>query len=308
MKLRTFAVGFMLTALAASLQAQRIAIGIAPTYDAGGDEFGDAVIQHLSLFIYQGLVDSKQFAPRLLTPGGVYTPLDTSWLTDYVQDRPELDLLLISTLKPTVTDKNGSTISVELSLLDAHTGDNKGSWTVTDMTKTKSAWLQKGESMVTSAVTGRGSQYGYSYTPSTDFQKQPIGKTTAHLAQEARDTLPAHLAGFTKAGASADAPAAVGGPCAMHTKLTYNYKHSASHSYNLMVNELDETTTIQDGIGTFQAPAGPIVLQFTINDAPYKLARENLYQLSAVHSCAAGAPSTLVIDVGQGGDAHDRWE
>ena len=52
--------------------------------------------------------------------------------------------------------------------------------------------------------------------------------------------------------------AAVGGPCAMHTELTYNYKHSASHSYTLMANELDETMTIQDGIGTFQAPAGPL--------------------------------------------------
>ena len=59
------------------------------------------MVQHLTLYIYQDLVDSKQFAPSLLNPGGVYTPLDTSWLTEYVQDRPDLDLLLVSTLKPT---------------------------------------------------------------------------------------------------------------------------------------------------------------------------------------------------------------
>jgi hypothetical protein len=37
----------------------------------------------------------------------------------YVQDRPDLDLLLVSTLKPTVTDKNGSTVLIELTLLEA---------------------------------------------------------------------------------------------------------------------------------------------------------------------------------------------
>ena len=64
------------------------------------------------------------------------------------------------------------------------------------------------------------------------------------------------------------------GPCQLHTKVTYNYKHSVSHSYTLLANGLDETTTIQDGISAFKAPEGPLLLQFTINDAPYKLAKE----------------------------------
>jgi len=107
------------------MSAQRIALGIAPAYDAGGDDFGPLLVQHLTLSIYQDLLGSKQFAPSLLSPGGVYTPLDTSWLLEYVQDRPELDLLLVSTLKPTVNDKNGSSINIELDLLDAHSGDRK---------------------------------------------------------------------------------------------------------------------------------------------------------------------------------------
>jgi len=99
------------------MSAQRIALGIAPAYDAGGDDFGPLLVQHLTLYIYQDLLGSKQFAPSLLSPGGVYTPLDTSWLTEYVQDRPELDLLLVATLKPTVSDKASSTIAIELDLL-----------------------------------------------------------------------------------------------------------------------------------------------------------------------------------------------
>lgn len=265
----------------------------------------------MTLYLYQDLLGNKQFAPSLLSPGGVYTPLDTSWLSEYVQDRPDLDLLLISTLKPTVPiDKNGGfNISVELSLLDAHTGDAKSTWTVTDTIKSKSAWLEKGQSMLTNSINERSDRYGLNgISPSSDFDKQPIGKTTAHLAEEARDSLGTHLAGFAKTAPEVvDAGGSVSGsgPCEMHTRVTYNYKHSASHSYTLLANGLDQTTTVQDGISDFKAPEGPLLLQFTINDAPYKLSKQAIYQLSTIHSCKS---STLVIDVGQGGDAHHHWE
>jgi hypothetical protein len=159
--------------------------------------------------------------------------------------------------------------------------------------------------MVTSAVTDRSSQYGFDIMPSRDFEKQPIGKTTAHLAEEIRDTLPAHLGGFTKTGAEQAVEVAGGAPCAMHTRVTYGYKHSASHSYTLLANGLDQTTTITDGVSDFKIGEGPLLLQFTINDAPYKLSKEPVYQMSTMHSCKS---STLVIDIGQGGDAHHHWE
>jgi hypothetical protein len=293
------------------MQAQRIAIGVAPAYDAGGDDFGEAVVQHLTLYLYQDLSGSKQFAPSLLNPGGVYTPLDTSWLTEYVQDRPDLDLLLVSTLKPTVNDKGGgTTINVEVSLLDAHTGDTKSTWTVSETIKEKNAWLQKGQAMVTSAVSGRADSYGVSIlSTSTDFEKQAIGKLTQQMADQIRDTLPAHLGGFA-AKTSPDktlevALAGSGVPCEMHTKVTYNYRHSVSHSYTLTANRLDQTLTVQDGVSTFKAPEGPLLLQFSLNDTPYRLEKEPVYQLSTIHSCKM---STLVIDVGQGGDAHHHWE
>jgi hypothetical protein len=305
MKRAAFAGAFVLVVCAASAQAQRISLGIAPAFDAGGEDFGSAVVEHLSLFVYQDLMPGKQFAPSLLNPGGVYTPLDTTWLTDYVQDRPELDLLLVSVLKPTLSDKNGTTITIELSLLDAHSGDTKSTWTVAETTKAKNAWLEKGESMVSSAVSDRTSRYGYDLSaPVSDFEKQPIGKTTVHLAQEINDTLPAHLGGFTKTAVEKPTPAP-SGACTMHTRITYNYKHSVSHSYTLRANGLDQTTTVADGISTFKADEGPLLLQFELNDAPYKLAKEPVYQLSSMHSCTN---TTLVIDVGQGGDAHPHWE
>jgi hypothetical protein len=292
------------------MPAQKIAVGIAPVFDAGGDEFGEAVTQHLTLFMYQDLMGNKQFVASLLSPGGVYTPLDASWLTEYVQDRPELDLLLISTLKPTVaTDKNGGfAISVEISLLDARTGDNKGTWTVSDTIKSKNAWLEKGSSILTSSVNDRSGRYGLSaMSPSSDWEKSPMGKTASHLAEQVRDTLSVHLGGFVKKGSTeiVDAGNAPSGPCDVHTRITYNYKHSVSRSYTLLANGLDQSTTIQDGIAGFKAPEGPLLLQFAINDAPYKLSKQAIYQLSATHSCKN---STLVIDIGQGGDAHQHWE
>ncbi|MGA1983197.1 MAG: hypothetical protein ABSG84_12125 [Acidobacteriaceae bacterium] len=310
MKLRELAVGLAFLAVTASAPAQRIAVGIAPAYDAGGDDFGEVVVQHLTLYMYQDLQGGKQFAPTLLNPGGVYTPLDTSWLTDYVQDRPEIDLLLVSTLKPTVNEKGGGyTVTVELSLLDAHTGDTKSTWTVSETIKEKNAWLEKGQAMVASAVSDRSSQYGLSglsVSSSSDFEKQPIGKITQHLAEMIRDTLPAHLGNFAaKSGPMEVAMAGPAAPCEMHTRITYNYKHSVSHSYTLLANGLDQTTTLVDGVSSFKSAEGPLLLQFSLNDTPYKLEKEPVYQLSTFHSCKS---STLVIDVGQGGDAHHHWE
>jgi hypothetical protein len=311
MRLRGLAVGLAFLAVTAAAPAQRIVIGIAPTYDASGEDYGEAVTQHLTLFTYQNLVDSKQFAPSLLNPGGVYTPLDTSWLTEYVQDRPDIDLLLVTTLKPAVNDKSGGyAINIEVSLLDPHTGDTKSAWIVSDAMKEKNAWLQKGSAMVTSAVNGRADSYGVSIlSTSTDFEKQPIGKITEHLAEEIRDTLPAHLGGLAaKTGPDKALDVALAGsttPCEMHTKVTYNYKHVVSHSYTLLANKLDQSLTVQDGVSTFKAPEGPLLLQFSLNDTPYRLEKEPVYQLSAIHSCKN---STLVIDVGQGGDAHQHWE
>jgi hypothetical protein len=310
-KLRALAVGLAFLAVTAAVPAQKIAVGIAPVYDAGGDDFGEALVQHLTLYIYQDLVDNKQVAPSLLNPGGVYTPLDTSWLTEYVRDRPDLDLLLVSTLKPTVNDKSGGvTISIEANLVDPQTGDTKSTWIVSQTIKEKNAWLQKGQAIVSSAVNGRADSYGVTLmSTSTDFEKQPIGKLTQQLADQIRDTLPAHLgAAAAKAGSDKTLQVALAGggaPCEMHTKVTYNYRHSASHSYTLYANRLDQTLTVQDGVSTFKAPEGPLLLQFSLNDTPYRLEKEPVYQLSTIHSCKT---STLVIDVGQGGDAHSHWE
>jgi hypothetical protein len=298
------AVAVLSLGIAASARAQKIVVGIAPAFDAGGDEFGEALVQHLTLFAYQDLLSSSQFTPVLLNPGGIYTPLDTNWLTEYVQDRPELDLILVPTLKPTVVDKNTATVVVELSLLDPKTGDAKSTWTVSEMTKEKNAWVQKGQAMAMSMAGDRSQRYGVSMpSPTSDFEKQPIGKTTEHLAAQVKDTLGAHIGGVKASGAKPEPQGS--GACPVHVRITYNYKHAVSRSYTMLANGLDETSNIADGVATFKADEGPMLLQFTVNDAPYRMSKEPLYQLSAMHSCNY---QTLVVDLGQQGDAHQHWE
>ena len=299
----------LLAGAALSASAQRLAIGIAPTYDGGGEDLGTAVTQHLTLFTYQALAETKTFVPSLLNPGGVYNPIDTSWLAEYANDRPDLDLLLVSTLKPTVSAEKGSwSLIIALTLVDAKTGKEGDSWTVSTAIKSKNYFLQRGDAIVGQTISGNATLA--LWAPARTFERQPLGKATAHLAEAIRDSLPSHIAGF-KASNPAPPPANATGsmantePCEMKTRITYSYKKSAAQSYTILANDLDESTTVKDGVGQFKIAPGPLLLQFQLSDAPYKLAKQPLYQLTTVHSCDKG---TLIVDIGPGGDAHHRWE
>jgi hypothetical protein len=293
--------------------AQKVSVGIAPVFDGGGEAFGPVVAQHLTLFAYQDLLESPAAHPSLLSPGGVYSPLDTSWLVEYVQDRTELNLLLVATLKPVVNpSKEKWVIPVELVLLNARSGDTVASWTVSTEINSHKTLLEFGQVVLEQGSQGRYGQMKdtYKIAPSRDFEKQPLGKATAHLASSIRETLEAKLAslGMAKsAQASLVQASAQGAPglCPVNVKITYAYKHSASHAYLLLANGLDQSTNLKDGTASFTAPEGELLLQFSINDAPYKLEKEPMYQLSAVHSCKF---SNLTVDLGPGGDAHPHWE
>lgn len=297
----------VLAAVAApAAAAQKVAVGIAPVYDASAAVFGPVLAQHLTLFAYQDMLKESAAAyPYLLSPGGVYSPLDTSWLVDYVQDRTDLDVLLVSTLKQvTNPDKRKWNIPVDLQLLDAHSGNSLAEWTVYFEV---SSW----KTLTDYGTPIEGQRTGFGGTlfvgvPSRNFEKQPLGKATAQLARSIRESLDAKLASLPSTKGTAKAVAAGSLVlCPVNAKITYGYKHSASQSYMLMVNGMDQSTTIKDGVSTFNAPEGEVLLQFSVKDAPYKLMKEELYQLSLQHSCKY---TTLIVDLAKGGDAHPRWE
>jgi hypothetical protein len=275
--------------------AQQWKVGIAPTFDAGSDIAGPLITQHLPLSLYANLLKTGNYFPSLLAPGGVYSPFDTSWILDYVRDRQDLDLLLLTTLKPSA---KGAPLLVDVSLLNAHTGEVISSWSVNSDPTTKKGFLK---------AIGSSLQAGL-LTPAA-FVASPLGQAVERVAGFIRDQLPAKTAALPPLKDASPQPVAAPAPssksCLMHTRITYAYKHAVSRSHSLLVNDLDESTTIQDGVSSFLIAEGPILLQFTLNDAPYSMSKQSLYQLSTLHGCAQ---QTLMIDIGKQGDAHFHWE
>lgn len=289
-------------------------VGIAPVYDGSGAAFGPTFAQHLTLFMYQEMLSSSAVHPVLLSPGGVYSPLDVSWLVDYAHDRPELSLLLVATLKPVANpDKSRWTIPVDLLLLNAATGESIATWTDSIEINSKKTLTDYGSFDVGSASLDRYGQVSQNYAiaPSRAFQKQPLGKACAHLANTIKGSLEQKLGGAAAGGTDSSAAAASAaasaeqGSCPIHVRITYGYKHSASQSYMLLANGLEQSTNLKEGVSSFTAPAGELLLQFSMNDAPYKMETERFYQLSTWHSCKE---ANLIVDVGPGGDAHPHWE
>jgi hypothetical protein len=315
MKLRKIALVFLCCASLVSVtaEAQKVSIGIAPVFDGGGEAFGPTLVEHLTLFTYQDLLESAVAHPSLLNPGGVYSPLDTSWLVEYVQDRTDLNLLLVATLKPVENPgKERWIIPVELELLNSHTGNSLASWTVSTEINSHKTLTDFEQAVIEQGTSGRFNQMKdtYKIAPSRNFEKQPIGKATAHLASSIRESLEAKIAalGVAKSmpqGNILPVAQSGSGPCTLNARITYSYKHSASHAYMLLANGLDQSTNLKDGIASFPAPEGELLLQFSVNDAPYKLEKESLYQMSVFHSCKF---SNLIVDLGPGGDAHSHWE
>ena len=299
----------MASAVCVTAGAQKISVGIAPVFDGCGEAFGPVVVQHLTLFVYQDLLKSPLVSPSLISPGGVYSPMDTSWLVDYVHDRTDTRLLLAATLKRVLNpDKKRWIIPVDLALLDAHSGESLASWTISFEVSSWKTLTDYGE--VVKTTDSRGNASYADIMPSRRFEKQPLGKATAHLAKSVHETLEDKLATLGLAKplppmVTATTPEVTSPSCPLSVRITYGYKHSASHSYMLLANGLDQSTHLKEGIASFSAPEGELLLQFSVKDAPYKLEREDLYQFSTQHSCKF---STLVVDLGQGGDAHPKWE
>jgi hypothetical protein len=293
----------------------KLNLGIAPVYDGSAAGFGETFAQHLTLFMYQELLTSPAVHPVLLSPGGAFSPLDTGWLVDYVHDQPDVRLLLVATLKPVSNpDKNRWTIPVDLVLLSSSTGETLATWTNDIEIASKKTLTDYGSfEFGPSSIDNHGQVHqSYAIAPSRAFEKQPLGKACARLAALVKESLAAKLAGMAAGetgGSALSVPSTMAdasrGSCPIHVQITYGYKHSASQSYLLLANGLDQSINLKDGIASFTAPEGELLLQFSMHDPPYKMEIERFYQMSTWNSCRA---SNLVLEVGPAGDAHPRWQ
>lgn len=273
-------------------QAQKkITVGIMPVFDASGDVSGEILTQHLTTLMYESMRDSS-VEPVLLSPGGIYTPTDKEWALDFGK-QSGVDAILISTLQPSNRPKKGDwTIRVETELIDVSSGNSRPSAMHSEFVNR--AYLNGVE----------GVTYFVGMT-SRPFEKQELGKKAKHLAESIRGYVQANGASIQARSAIASS-ASKGSSCRADFRIEYPNK-SNSFAYSLIANRRDETLFIKEGVASLDLKNGAVVLQLKLDDAPYKLPVQRLYQLSTQADCSKPTHS-LTMKIGPAGEALLFWQ
>jgi hypothetical protein len=285
-----------------SAQEKKIVIGILPTYDTSGQSYGVTVSQFMTGLLYQQFAQNPRFQPVFLNPGGLYDPSTTSWVSEYVQTLGmPMDVVLATTFIEPETPKHGDLILHLRSVqLDSKTGEALQTTVASASLKDRSAYIDFGMTYIPTGYFSAGSIY----QPSRNFQKQAIGKTTFELAKQSADTIAQGASKLTASGETAGNFKAVS--CKMTLKINYVEKHAISKSYGCIINEKEEALGIKEGVLEVEEPASPVLIQIKLNDAPYKLPKQELYLFDPTLDCSRGS-NFLDINIGAAGEARYKW-
>jgi hypothetical protein len=88
-------------------------------------------------------------------------------------------------------------------------------------------------------------------------------------------------------------------------KILYASRHAASKSYSIFVDGRDESLNVKDGDLLLHGKSGTLLLQWVMNDAPYKLPTQEFYQSNLDVDCAK---PQLSINIGAAGEALLVWQ
>jgi hypothetical protein len=304
-----FAVCLLMLFCSGATQAQntsgRKVLGIMPVFDTSGEPYGQLYAQNLTAMVYQKLVDAP-FQIVLLNPGGLYNPLIPESITDYAQSAG-VDTVLVMTLQPTDKPQKGNfVLHLEAKLLDAVTGKEmppsvysiamSRNDTLTDIAKSGMDYTgaagRAGKTLFMSMAGG-----------SRPFAKQPLGKAANSMA----DSVHAQVLTQYPTGKGDVPPAIKGGTCTITIAVKYVSKKAVSKAYDIIVNGLDQSLLTKEGGTTLEKfPSGPVLLQMSVADAPYRLPVQDLYQANTILDCAEPG-HTLTLEIGAVGDALVHW-
>lgn len=296
---RAFLVIFVAVLTTTATGQQSLRLGVLPAFNASGDSFAPVFCQHLTLRLFRDL-QNDSVRTVLLNPGGFYTPSDDDFLVDYGR-KSGVDFLLITTLlKTIVPEKGSSTITVQTEVLDLNSGTRSGPWKSAAEINRRDTNLDYG----TLHMDWGGNFY---LGPSRVFEKQPLGKAMVAVAEQVRfvtlQALKQQLVGvWAKRKAESSS-----GSCDINLKVLYTAKHAASKSYSIFVDGQDESMGLNDGILLLRNRTGAMLLQWRVNDAPYKLPKQDLYQAAAEVDCAK-PERQLNIKIGAMGEAILDWQ
>lgn len=283
-------------------------LGIMPVADSSGETYGQLFAQNMTAMMYQKLANAP-FQVMLLNPGGLYSPLTPESITDYAQ-MAGVDMVLVTTFLPTDKPPKGDyALHVEAKLVDAKTGKEMApsAYAITmnrhellmevagkglDYSGDRSGTVRAGRSLYMAMASG-----------SKPFAKEPLGKAANTMAESVHTQV---LSQYEVSKADAPVPPA-SGKCTITVGVKYVSKKAVSKAYDILVNGLNQSLLTKEGGTTIpDVPAGPLFVQMSVADAPYRLPVQDLYQANTVLDCAA-PEHNLFLEIGPVGDALVHW-
>jgi hypothetical protein len=289
---------------------QKTWVGVLPVADASGEAYSEVVGQYLTGMIFQQLQSTaSSLQPMLLNPGGLYNPLSSEWTLEY-SHRIGVDLVIISSILPSDKPKKGDwTLRVQAQLMDVASGKTSSSFMGTaridkrHLIANPSSNGEFADSPADYLHRGTGS-ISILLLDDRPFEKQPLGKATKSIA-EAIGTEAVSMAPTVSSSTSAPVPVAKGGPCDVSFGVSYGKKISTA--YDFVVNGLNESLGMVDGLAKFSAPSGPVIVKVVVHDPPYRLPIQRLYQANTYLDCGFPNPS-LRLEIGPTGEASLQWK
>jgi hypothetical protein len=296
----------LLCCMNAQAQDKKV-LGIMPVFDTSGDPFGQQFAQNLTAMVYDKL-EGAPFEVVLLNPGGLYNPLlpDTQ---EYVQSAG-VTTVLVAVLKPTDKPQKGDFIlHLEAKLQEAASGKDLN-------TSSYSGKISHNDALLDAAKIGveYGSNSSYTARRSHDlisammmsngsrpFAKQPLGKLALSMAAQIQSQVIAQM------GAAGSAPSVAGGACTITIQVKYTAKKATSRAYDIIINGLNNSLWTKDGVTTLENfKSGPMFLQISVADPPYRTPVQDLYQANTTLDCAK-PERNLGLELGPVGDGLLRW-
>jgi hypothetical protein len=97
------------------------------------------------------------------------------------------------------------------------------------------------------------------------------------------------------------------GACTITAKVAYVAKKATSRAYDIIVNGESQSLWTKDGVTTLENfKSGPVFLQLSVADPPYRMPVQELYQANTVLDCSK-PERQLSLDIGPVGDALLHW-
>jgi len=297
----------LLSTSAVAASPAKVVVGVLPTYNQGGSNYGPEFCQHLTTMIFEEMQTSS-VQPLLLNPGGLYSAMADEYTLDYAR-KSDVDVALITVLLTTDMPAKGDfTIKVKADLVDLKTGASIASWQSTTPINRHEVAHEAFETLGDNngRVGQARDQMALYRSSSKPFEKQAIGAAARKIAQDVNSQVTRGTA--TVAPTREAQPLASGGaPCNINFKVGYVTKHASSKSYDLIVNGKDETLDIKDGEIPLTVPSGLLVIQLAVHDSPYKVPKQDLYQLNAQLDCSQNHHD-LRYEIGQVGEGFVKWQ